>query len=130
MRDADLAAGEQAGQDRCDVGLARLIAGALDARIERHIAAQSSIGAHGTRDQGGIEQATRLEQAGDRERRRDLRAVEQRQALLGGQRQWGEADGRQGLGCGHLAPAQSDPPDADQGARDMGQGSEVARGAH
>ena len=129
MGAADLASGEQAREDGRDLDLAGLIAGALDARVERHVAAQSGVGAHRSGNQGGVEEPSGLEQAADRECCRHLGAVEQGQALLCREDQRRKTDRGQSFSGGKLVAAQPDSADADQGSRDMGQGCEIARGA-
>ncbi len=64
------------------VDLARLAAHGVDARIERHVAAEAGIGGHRAGDQGGERDILRGEQAGGGEGGRDLGAVEQRQPFL------------------------------------------------
>ena len=83
MGGADGAALEQAGETRRGLGLARLAAHGVQARIERNVRAQGGIDAHGAGDQGRIEEAHRGMPGSDRQRRRNLGAVEKGQALLG-----------------------------------------------
>ena len=73
---------EQRPVDRRRVGLAAMAAHRVDARIERRVAAETGVERQRSGDERGRERALRGEQAGERERRRHLRAVEQREALL------------------------------------------------
>ena len=54
----------------------------LDAWVERPVGALGGIGRERAGDERRLEHALGLEQAGERQRGRDLRAVEQRQTLL------------------------------------------------
>ena len=58
----------------------------VDARIERRVGALGRIGRQRAGDQRGLEQRLGLEQRGERIGGRELRAVEQRQAFLGAER--------------------------------------------
>ena len=82
MRFADLAAGEQLAIGRGDPRLSVVAAKVVDARIEGDIAALQRIEREGAAHHRGPEQRLELEQRRERQRRGDLRAVQQRQALL------------------------------------------------
>ena len=71
-----------------------------------------------------------LEQAGQRIGGRELRAVEQRQALLGAERQRREAGSRQApRRPARVSPSTIDLADADHRRRHVGERREIARGA-
>ncbi len=82
MAFADFAARHQGAQPGGGFDLAFVAAGCVNARIERRIRALHRIGRHRARHQRGVEHILGLEQCVERERRRNLRAVEQRQALF------------------------------------------------
>ena len=75
-------------------------------------------------EQGGCRK-----QRGQRVGRGELRAVEQRQPLLGAERQRSEAGRGQGLGGGLAAMRRVDLADADHGRRHVRQRRQIARGA-
>ena len=95
MRGADLAAGEQAAIMRGRELLAGMRAQCVDARIEGRVGAHDGIDRHGAGKDRGGGIALGGEQAGKRERGRDLRAVEKRQAFLGAQRHGLAAEARE-----------------------------------
>ena len=82
MRGADGAAAHQVAKRRRDLDLAAVAAQRLDARVERPVRAARRVGRERAGDERRLEHALGLEQAGERERGRDLRAVEEREALL------------------------------------------------
>ena len=129
MRGADRAAGEQPQQSFGDPDLGGLAAHRIEARIEGHVAAERRIHAHGAGDQGGIEHGLRAEQAEERQRGRDLRTVQERQALLGLERERPLADAGERLGRRHHRPA-AHLADADQAAGEMGKRRQITRGAN
>jgi hypothetical protein len=72
----------------------------VKAGLEGHIAAERGIDAHRPCDQRRLEQLLRPEQGDEREGARDLRAIEKREAFLGGEAEGGLAEGGQHVGCG------------------------------
>ncbi len=82
VRRADRAAGEQRAVDRGRVRLTAMAAHRVDARVERRVAAEARVDRQRARDERGGQRALGGEQSGERERRRHLRAVEEREALL------------------------------------------------
>ena len=84
---ADRAARHQAAQRCGDIDLALLAAQRMDARIERRVGAFQRIGRHRAGDERGGEHLLDLEQPAERQRGRNLRAVEQREAFLRAERQ-------------------------------------------
>ena len=129
VRSADRAAGEQSQQSFGNPDLGGLAAHRIEARIEGHIAAERRIHTHGAGDQGGIEHGLRAEQAEERQRGRDLRTVQERQALLGPERQGLLADAGERRGRGHHRPVKAHLADADQAASEMGKRRQITRGA-
>jgi hypothetical protein len=87
VRLANGAAGEQHTQRRGDLALPAMAAKNLDARVERSVGAFRGVGRQRAGHQRRLKNALGLEQSGERERRGDLRAVQQRQPLLRGKRQ-------------------------------------------
>ena len=85
MRGPDGAAVHQLEVLAGDCDLARLAAGAVDARIEGRIAALQCIDRHCTGDYRAREQIFRAKQPGQRERRGDLGAIDQGETFLGAQ---------------------------------------------
>ena len=82
MRVADRAAGEQLAKDARNIGLAAMSAQRLNARIEGRVAAETGVDRERAGDERGGESALAGEQAGECERRRDLRPVDQREPFL------------------------------------------------
>ena len=116
-------------QPRRDLDLRHLAADRIEARIERHVAAERRVHAHRAGDQGAIEHGLRPEQADQRKRGRDLGAVQQRQALLGAERERPRADAGERLGRRHDGAAEAGLALADQDAGEVGERRQVARRA-
>ncbi len=129
VRSADRAAGEQPGQPLGDPDLTLLTAHPVEPGIERHVAAEGGIDAHGARDQGRLEDRLRPEPADQGERGRDLGAVEQRQALLGLKLERRRPDRSQNLGGRSHDPGKANLALAEQAAGEMGERRQVAGGA-
>src|SRR5947209_707135 len=85
MRAADLAALHQLQIVLRHLALPGVAAQLVDARIERRIAARGRIDRERARRHRGREDILGSEEADERERRGDLRAVEERQAFLRGE---------------------------------------------
>ena len=104
MRFADLAVSQQLAVHPRHARLAVVAAHMLDARVEGHIAPEQCIHRQrATHDRGGID-LLQLEEPGERECRRHLRAVQQREPLLGSEGDGCEALLRERLGSRqHLA---------------------------
>ena len=83
MRSANGAPGEQRAQGGGDFDLAGMAPERMDARVERRIRSARAVGRQRAGRQGGAEQRLGLEQADERVGGRELRAVEQREPLLG-----------------------------------------------
>ena len=85
VRGADGAARDQVAVLARHRDLAGLAAACVDALVERRIAALERIDRHGAGDHGRCQHVLGAEQARQRQRRGHLRAVDQRQTLLGAQ---------------------------------------------
>ena len=129
VRSADRAAGEQSQQSFGHPDLGGLAAHRIEARIERHVAAERRIHTHGAGDQGGIEHGLRAEQAEERQRGRDLRTVQERQALLGPERE-GRSPMRASAAAAVITAPSKRLADADQAASEMGKRRQITRGAN
>jgi hypothetical protein len=125
---ADLAAAQQRLQGLRHLDLAGLAAHGVDARIERRIAAGGGIDRERPGDERAAENVLGREQAGGSKRRRNLGAVEERQALLGGEVHRRQAGGLEALQRGDRAAASAHLADAQQHGRHMGQRRQVAGG--
>ena len=110
MRGADGAAAHQLAKRRRDLDLAAVAAQLLDAGVERPVRAARRVGRERAGDERALEHALGLEQAGERERGRDLRAVEEREALLRGKLDRREAGAGERL-------ARRQPRAVDEGTR-------------
>ena len=101
----------------------------MDARIERRVRAARGVERQRAGRQRRAEQGLRLEQADERVRGRELRAVEQREPFLRPKRERLEAR------CGERFGRRQDPivehglAHADHRGRHMGERREIARGA-
>ena len=101
MGGADLAAREQRAQRRGGLALAAMAAQRVDARVERRVRAARGVERQRAGRQRRAKQGLRLEQADERVRGRELRAVEERQPLLRLQRERLESDGGERFGRRH-----------------------------
>ena len=82
MRGTDGTAGEQRAIETRHFDLAGLSAGLMDAVIERHVAALERIDRHGAREHRRRPEIFGAEQSRERQRRGNLRAIDERQAFL------------------------------------------------
>jgi hypothetical protein len=89
--------------------LARLAAQQVDARIEWCVRSSGGLGRQRAGDQRGLEQRFRREQPGQRVGGGELRAVEQRQALLGAERRGQPGFRQRGGGAHPFAPKKASP---------------------
>ena len=96
MRSPDGAARHERPERRGGLDLARMPPQALDALVEGPVRAPRRIGGERARDEGRLPGALGLEQGGERQRRRDLGAVEEGEALLRAERQRPRARWRRG----------------------------------
>ena len=85
VRVANRTSGGQAPVGSGAVDLSRLAAHGVDARIKRAVAAPGSVQRHGPRNHRGFKQTLGAQQRVDGQRRRHLRAIDQRQAFFGRQ---------------------------------------------
>ncbi len=92
MRSANGASLEQRAQGGGDFDLAGMAPERMDARVERRIRSARPVSRQRAGRKGGAEQGLDLEQADERVGSRELRAVEQREPLLGVRRERLEAD--------------------------------------
>ncbi len=99
----------------------------MDARIERRIGAFQRVRRHRARDQRGREHLLDLEKAGERQRARHLRAVEQREALFRPEHERRETRRVQRLRRGHDLAFHARLADADEQRRHMRERGEIAR---
>jgi len=129
MRGADGAAKHEAAQGARDLRLAAVTAHRLDAGVERAVGTLGGVGRERAGDEGRLEHALGLEQTRERQRGRDLRAIEERQPLLGPKRERCELDPGQRVGGRHQFGPERAFADPDQRGGEMRQRREVARGA-
>jgi hypothetical protein len=129
MRGADLGSREQRAIDRRDLALATLPADGMDAVVERRVAALRRVDAERAGDDGAGEDVLGREQPLERQRRRDLGPVEQRQAFLGLELHRGEAGAPQCVRRRHPHALEEDLAMADQGGAEMRERRQVSRSA-
>ena len=101
----------------------------MDARIERHAAAERRVHRHRAADDRTGEQVLRREQRHERERRRHLRAIQERQPLLRPEHERLDAGGFQRDRAIVFLAADAHAPFADQCERKMRERREIARSA-
>ena len=126
---ADLAAGDERPQGLGSLALAAMPAQGMDARVERRIRAARGVERQSAGRERRAKQGLGLEQADERVRRRELRAVEQREPLLRLERERLEPNRGQRFGRRHDAIVEESLADADHGGGHMGERREVARSA-
>ena len=126
---ADAAVRHQRAQDAGGFDLSRLAARRVDARVERRVAAFHRIGRKRAGDEGCFEIGLRREQRRKRQRRRHLRAVQERKAFLGFELERREPGGRQRLTGRHGRAVQARAAFADEHGREVGKRREIARRA-
>ncbi len=129
MRGADLAAGDKRAQGFGRLALAAVAAERMDARVERRVRAARRVERQRPGRERRAKQGLRLEEADQRVRGRELRAVEQREPLLRLERQRLEPDRGERFGRRHDPIVELRFADADHGGGHMGERREVARGA-
>ena len=127
MRGADGAAAHQVAKRRRDLDLAAVAAQLLDAGVERPVRAARRVGRERAGDERALEHALGLEQAGERERGRDLRAVEEREALLRGKLDRREAGAGERLARRQPRAVEEELALADERGGKMRERREVAR---
>ena len=111
MRAPDRAAGEQRAVVARDVDLARLAAQRVDARIERAVAAARRIDASSRPTTSAASSTgSNASSACERERGRDLRAVDEREPFLGRERERRDAGAAQHVGRGRALAVDDDSP--------------------
>ncbi len=130
MRLADGAAGHEPAQGIGAVDLATMPAQRVDARIEGCVGAFGGFGGEHAGDQRGAEQGGGREQRGQRIGGGELRAVEERQAFLGTERQRREATLLQRLRGRLPALRRHHVAGADHGRSHVGERRQIAGGAH
>ena len=91
VRLADFALDEQRSVDRSRIRLAAVAAHRVDASVERRIAAEARIDGQRAGDERGGDGTLGGKKSGKRQRRGDLRPVEQREPFLRAQRHRREA---------------------------------------
>ncbi len=101
----------------------------VDARVERGIAAETSVDGQRPRDERGRHRPLGREQGSKRERGRHLRAVEQREPLFRRKLEWREAGRGERLGAGEHAAVALCGAFADQDQSEMRKRRQIARGA-
>jgi hypothetical protein len=126
---ADLAVDEQGAVVVRDVDLARLAAQFVDARVERPIAAARGVDRQRADDQRGLQHRLEAKQGVQRQGRRGLRAVDQRQPLLGRQLQRLDAGAAQQRRGGRAPAVDQHLAFAQQRERHVRQRRQVAGGA-
>jgi hypothetical protein len=129
VRAADRAALEQGAVVARHVDLTRLAAQRVDARVEGAVAAARRVDRQRADDQRRLEHRLEGEEGVQRERGRDLRAVDQRQAFLGRQRERRDAGRAQRRVGRHALAVLPELALADQRQRQVGERRQVARGA-
>ncbi len=126
VRSADGASLKKRAQSRGDFDLASMAPERMDARVERRIRAARAIGRERAGRQGGAERSLGHEQARERIGGRELRAVEQRQPLLGLKRDRLKPDFGERRFSGHDAIADARFAHADHRRGHMGERREIA----
>jgi hypothetical protein len=126
---ADLAAGDQRQQGGGDLDLAGLAAQRLDARVERRVRALQRVDRERARNQRGIEHARDVGECRQRDRGRDLRAVDQREPFLGAERERRLSNPREGFGSRQGHAIEPDLADAHQRGREMRERRKIAGSA-
>ena len=129
MRFADIAAAHEIAKHARDGDLAAVAAHALDATVERGVATLDGVGRHGARYERGREDVLGPEDGGQCQRRRHLRAVQQRESLLGREPYRLDAGLPERLVRRHQVALHAHLADAEQRARHVRERREVARGA-
>ena len=117
-----------------EVGRHRLLRGVrpqrVDARVERRVGAHQRLERHGAGHVGQPRQPAGVEHGQRAQPRHEVRAVQQRQAFLGLERQRPHAGGLQRLARRHSAPVRHGLALADQAGRHVRERSEIARRSH
>jgi hypothetical protein len=126
VRVADRAAGEELTQYARCIRLPAMSAERLDALVEGRVAAETGIHGERTGDQRGSEHALACEQAGKRERGRDLCAIEEGEPFLRRQTERHDASMRQRLSGRHRPAVDARLALADQDAREMRERRQIA----
>ena len=98
----------------------------LDALVERPVGALGGIGRERAGDERRLEHALGLEQAGQRQRGRDLRAVEKRQTLLRAENERRKAGSRERRLRRNARAVDEELADAHQGRRHVRERREIA----
>ena len=129
MRGIDGAPREQGAQVIGHGDLAWVGTHGLDAFAKRALRAEEPLDGHGAADVGELEQVLSAEQGEPSHRADRLGAVHQRQPLLGLEGHGGEPRPLEGGARGQTLTAEEGLTFADEQERQVGQGSEVARGA-
>ena len=129
VRGADGASLKQRAQRRGDFDLAGMAPQRMDARIERRVRSARAVGRQRAGRKRRAEQRLGLEQADQRIGGRELRAVEQREPLLGLKRDRLEAGFGERGGGGRDAVADASLAHADHRRRHMRERREIARRA-
>jgi hypothetical protein len=130
VRDLDLAVGQQAAVTGSHVDLAAVAAHLMDQRLEGTPAAQGRLDREAAGDHGGGKQLFGGKQALQGECGGGLGPIEQGQTLLGPQDEWLQTGKPQALATRKDAALVLDLPLAKQDTAHVGQGHEVAGGAH
>ncbi len=130
VRPANRAAGQQMPQGCGTILLARMQPHLMNPRIERLVTSQRRIHTHCTRHQRGGKNVVGQKQALQRQRRRHLGSIQQRQPLLGLQLQLRNIQLPPGSAGRHRLAGQPDGADTGQTATEMGQGGQIAGRAH
>ncbi len=129
VRLANIAAAHQLPQDARDRGLPAVPAHAVNAAIERRVAALDRVSGHGAGYQRRREHVLAAEYRRERKRGRYLRTVQQREAFLGREPDRHDTGVREGLLRRHQFAVYPRLADADQHARHVRERRQVARGA-
>jgi hypothetical protein len=129
VRGADPAPSHEGAERRGDLGLAAVASQGLDARIERRVGAPGGVGRERTADQGCLKGALGAEQAGERQRRRELRAVQESEPLLGPELERRKAERGESLLGGDLAALTPERAVPHQGRHHMRERRQVPGGA-
>ena len=129
MRSADGTAGQQFTVLARHGDLTGLATHPVNALIERCVAALQRIDRHGARNQSGGKHVFRTEETGERERRRHLGAIDERQTFLGLQLDGFESRQLQTFRCRQHRAAHAHSAHAQQRGAQVRQRGEIARGA-
>lgn len=126
----DLGAGEQASDGGGDSPLTGLIAGGVESVVEEGVGGPAGVDGHGGGAEGGRKERVDVDEGEGGPAGHEVRAVDERETFLGFEREGGDAVDLEGFGGGSgVAALVEHASFAHEGEGDVGEGSEIARGA-